>query len=222
VEGFQLFKDRNHKESAEMTQPSDINKPGAPEAMRLASLELEVEVGFFPVAVVVLLPGEEADELEEVVPFNLWALRWKPSRVSVLLILMLIAPTPPLEHVLKSKNQTVVLESLMVIGRLVMAFSFPAFLKLESKPLIVTSVSWTGTQGAANVDCVTVWFPWVKLKTTTSPSRATKLLGWKTLVASLVVFPPTVITSVFAYVAAKLTNTKTVRTKWRMVLGWEK
>jgi hypothetical protein len=41
----------------------------------VASLELEVELGFVPVAVLALVPDKVAEELEEDVPFNLLALR---------------------------------------------------------------------------------------------------------------------------------------------------
>ena len=73
---------------------------------------------------------------------------------------MLIPPTPPSAHVFQSKNQ-IVSDVVTLTDKYVIALKLPALRKLESNPLRVMLKSCSGMQGAANVDCVAVWFPWV-------------------------------------------------------------
>jgi len=93
-------------------------------------------------------------ESEEFVPFRRMALRTKPASVSVEDSSSLITPTPPSPHVLASKNQKGWFWFCTSIGTLRMESGVPGvvFRKPESKPLIVTFVSWAGMQGLLNVD----------------------------------------------------------------------
>ena len=77
--------------------------------------------------------------------------------------MMLMPPTPPIAQVFQSKNQ-IVSEVVTLTDRIVIALKLPASRKLESNPLRVTLKSCRGMQGAANVDCVAVWFPWVTVE----------------------------------------------------------
>lgn len=61
-------------------------------------------------------------------------------------------------------------------------------------------------QGEAKLDCVTVWLPCVKLKKTVSPWSTTTLSGLNTRPALLVVFPPTVMTTVLEKVTPSSTD----------------
>jgi len=103
----------------------------------------------------------------------------------------------------------VALGSVMVTRRSVIA-PLLAFRKLESNPLTVELVSWAGTHGAAKVDWVTVWLPWVKLKKTMSPCWATTASGKKTAPGFSVVLPPTVTTMVSAHAEAIRAETWTI------------
>ncbi len=74
----------------------------------------------------------------------------------------MIPPTPPSAHVFQSKNQ-IVSAVVTLNDRLVIALKLPASRKLESNPFSVMLKSCRRMQGAANVDCVAVWFPCVTI-----------------------------------------------------------
>jgi hypothetical protein len=66
----------------------------------------------------------------------------------------------------------------MMTTKLVTEVPLPAERRLLSKPFMVMFVSWAGMHGAAKVDWVAEWLPWVKLKKTVSP-RAALTTCWR-------------------------------------------